>query len=427
MGIAPCYYPAPMPAAPSSAASDHLLHANVRIELLHTQELRRMDIVSLWVLNYMKARYCSDPFFKPAEDLEVAEVHDDYDNTSWTPSSRTLMPAMPSLRLEHLRCRRLWVHAPPPYCVDTATVTPDPALGAAAVTTHHGQRANSLRVLDLSECFIHNLPDSIGGLKQLSKFNRSTLPQYITGDGECFECEYESADSLKIGRLQNVKLVEQSQEMKLVEKTHIRTLSLEWETGDVNRFVDHAEVLKELEPPYTVSSLNLQGYNSISFPSWVMRIGAYLHGLTSMSMKNLPSCDNLPPLGQLPNLKELCITEMHRIKKIDVHLGIKSLPGTTQKLTNLQCLVIYGCPELVQWCESEENKMNLAQHIDKNFSPRQPSDELETDEESESTEDVVGSDSEESESDKESGSDKESENKDSKSDQGETSSKCCNA
>nr|CAB3456167.1 unnamed protein product [Digitaria exilis] len=72
-GSAPCYYPAPVSAAPSYTPSDHLLHSNVRIELLHTQELCRMGIISLWVLTYMKARYCSDQF--------CTSYDYDYDNT----------------------------------------------------------------------------------------------------------------------------------------------------------------------------------------------------------------------------------------------------------------------------------------------------------------------------------------------------------
>jgi hypothetical protein len=40
-------------------------------------------LVSLCVLTYIKARYCSNPFPKPAEELEVAEVDEDYDSTRY--------------------------------------------------------------------------------------------------------------------------------------------------------------------------------------------------------------------------------------------------------------------------------------------------------------------------------------------------------
>ncbi|EER88926.1 hypothetical protein BDA96_10G331300 [Sorghum bicolor] len=55
------------------------------------QEPRRMGnaamvvtmLVSLCVLTYIKARYCSNPFPKPAEELEVVEVDEDYDSTRY--------------------------------------------------------------------------------------------------------------------------------------------------------------------------------------------------------------------------------------------------------------------------------------------------------------------------------------------------------
>ncbi|KAF8731010.1 hypothetical protein HU200_016890 [Digitaria exilis] len=61
-------------------------------------------------------------------------------------------------------------------------------------------------------------------------------------------------------------------------------------------------------------------------------------------------------LGDLISLTELVISNCR---------GIKFLPGTLQKLTSLRRLDIYGCPELLRWCESEGNKMKVAQHIDK--------------------------------------------------------------
>uniref|UniRef100_M8BR71 Uncharacterized protein n=1 Tax=Aegilops tauschii TaxID=37682 RepID=M8BR71_AEGTA len=54
--------------------------------------------------------------------------------------------------------------------------------------------------------------------------------------------------------------------------------------------------------------------------------------------------------------------------KISHCQGIKSLPEGIQQLTNLQSLVISSCPELRQWCESEENKMKLA-HIENMKAP----------------------------------------------------------
>jgi hypothetical protein len=51
-----------------------------------------------------------------------------------------------------------------------------------------------------------------------------------------------------------------------------------------------------------------------------MFIGACLSGVSSIELSNLPSCNSLPPLGQLPNLEWLMIRRMDSIKKIDADL-----------------------------------------------------------------------------------------------------------
>jgi len=60
-------------------------------------------------------------------------------------------------------------------------------------------------------------------------------------------------------------------------------------------------------------------------------------------------------LGDLTSLTVLVLHDCN---------GIKSLPESIQQLTCLFKLEIIDCPELVQWCKSEENKMKLA-HIKK--------------------------------------------------------------
>ncbi|KAF8667178.1 hypothetical protein HU200_053126 [Digitaria exilis] len=138
-------------------------------------------------------------------------------------------------------------------------------------TELHGsafEAAGSLRVLDLSECSIQKLPDSVGRLKQLRS-------------------------------------------------------------------------LRELEPPYSVLEFSLEGYNSVSFPPWVMRLNDYLPGLIEVEMSDLPSCNNLPPLGQLPNLTYLYIRRMNSIKKIgmDLYGGARAFPRLEQfHINGMKCL-----------------------------------------------------------------------------------------
>ncbi|KAF8667226.1 hypothetical protein HU200_052888 [Digitaria exilis] len=225
-----------------------------------------------------------------------------------------------------------------------------------------------LHTLDVSWCGrLHRLPASISEVNRLKllyatgcwKLDRSRLPRYMssskkspyfvvhTGDGESssfsFQLQYEIHNWLKINRLENVKSVKEAQAIKLVEKTDITRLALQW-TTDAKRYVEDEEVLKELEPPYNICKLRLQGYDSSIFPSWAMKIGAYLPDLTRIDMSDLPSCRRLPPLGQLPNLKLLDIRGMYSIKKIDADLY-----GGTRAFPRLKCFRIECMESLEEW------------------------------------------------------------------------------
>lgn len=210
-----------------------------------------------------------------------------------------------------------------------------------------------LHTLDLSFCSrLQRLPASISEIESLKflytmecwKLDRSTLPSQCTsssripphfvahtGDGESssyvFQYEDRNPARLKISRLENVKSAREARTIKPLEKTHITRLALEW-TRDAKRLVEDAEVLRELEPPNSISTFRLHGYNSVSFPSWVMHLGAYLPHLLSFEMRDLPNCNSLPPLGQLPNLKVLDIGGMDSIKEIgaDLYGGPRAFP-----------------------------------------------------------------------------------------------------
>lgn len=226
-----------------------------------------------------------------------------------------------------------------------------------------------LHTLDLSFCSsLQRLPASISEIESLKflytmecwKLDRSTLPSQCmsisripphfvahNGDGESssyvFQYEDGNPARLKISRLENVKSAGEARTIKPLEKTHITQLALEW-TRDAKRLVEDAEVLRELEPPHRISMFRLHGYNSVSFPSWVMHFGAYLPHLTFFEMRDLPNCNSLPPLGQLPNLEDLHIGGMDSIKEIgaDLYGGPRAFP-------RLENFCIHGMKWLEVW------------------------------------------------------------------------------
>ena len=113
---------------------------------------------------------------------------------------------------------------------------------------------------------------------------------------------------LQISYLENVRIPGEAIGIELCNKENLSKLTLHW-TMD-------KDVLGALVPPNGLKHLELNGYSSISFPNWFMDITHYLPILVSFKLKNLLSCSSLPPLGQLPNLKELYLERLSSIAKI---------------------------------------------------------------------------------------------------------------
>ncbi|XP_047065630.1 putative disease resistance protein RGA3 [Lolium rigidum] len=101
-----------------------------------------------------------------------------------------------------------------------------------------------------------------------------------------------------------------------------------------------------------ISSLHSLTLNHAELPAW-------LGELTSLQYLKLSGCGSMTSLpqwlGELTSLKKFLI---------EYCKGIRCFPDSIQQLDKLECLDIYECPTLEQWCELEENKVKLA-HIRK--------------------------------------------------------------
>ncbi|CAL4994061.1 unnamed protein product [Urochloa decumbens] len=229
-------------------------------------------------------------------------------------------------------------------------------------------KLGKLRTLDLSFCRnLQRLPATISEIDSLkfleisncSKLDKSTVPQSINssillphflvhaGDGEStstvVHLEYENPTKLYISMLENVMSAEEAQRIKLAEKSRIEELGLLW-TRDAKRFVDDKEVLRELVPPDSVEIFKLEGYNSVSFPSWMANVATYLPYLVIIYIWELPNCKNLPPLGQLPNLEKLSIVGVDQLTKIDAEFY-----GGMRPFRRLDDITLVGLECLEEW------------------------------------------------------------------------------
>lgn len=197
-----------------------------------------------------------------------------------------------------------------------------------------------LHTLDLSGCWdLVTLPEcmlKMDSLKILNvagcpRIDKSTIPPSKSNIGlPYFEVHANDGEStsnigylwhvnppeLHISKLENVMSADEVDSVKLNEKQEIVYLNLEW-TRDSQKSVEDVEVLEKLVPPKTLNYFDLRGYQSVSFPTWVMGIMCYLPHLTKIVLWELRKCNSLPPLSQLPGLKELVVGGMDSITTIE--------------------------------------------------------------------------------------------------------------
>lgn len=155
-------------------------------------------------------------------------------------------------------------------------------------------------------------------------------------------------DVLAIICLENVKSPEEAHNISLSEKQRTEQLRFEW-TKDVVRFVEDMDLLAELVPPTTLKTLTIEGYNSVSFPDWLMggSIHRYLPNLVSVNMSDLPNCKSLPPaLGQLKNLQRLFLSRMESAEEWDTTHSCDEDGVNGLMFPKLKELSICDCPKL---------------------------------------------------------------------------------
>ncbi|KAM3206942.1 hypothetical protein ACQJBY_062237 [Aegilops geniculata] len=209
------------------------------------------------------------------------------------------------------------------------------------------ESASFLRKLVLKGCSqVARLPECVAKMDRQSLFGLLPIFSVTADDSKCYTnlglLEYVNPDRLGIWALENVKSREEVRSVKLIEKQRIEELSLIW-NPQAKRSVDDMEVLRELMPPTALQKFGISGYISASFPDWLMSIGNYLPNIVHMSMFNLPNCDCLPPLSQLPNLQVLTLEGMESLEEWNTTLCIGEDEPMYCKLEKVN---INYCPKL---------------------------------------------------------------------------------
>ncbi|RXI03833.1 hypothetical protein DVH24_038107 [Malus domestica] len=131
----------------------------------------------------------------------------------------------------------------------------------------------------------------------------------------------------------------------LKDKKDLNEVELAWVPNVSDDSVKKRYVLERLQPSVNLVKLTIRGYGGISFPNWVG--DSSFSNLQVMRLIDCDNCSSLPPVGQLPALKELYVEGMKSVVSVGVDLY-----GGNQTFQSLEKLEFSSMPEWEEWLPS---------------------------------------------------------------------------
>nr|UBY07221.1 NBS-LRR disease resistance protein [Dasypyrum villosum] len=180
----------------------------------------------------------------------------------------------------------------------------------------------NLRCLRLTGTKVNQVPKGIGKLNLLTEL-RGFLVRDRSDNADVQDgWKLEELSSLPQMMYLNLVKLERTAHchtnVVLADKKHLKELVLEWTAhgeGPYSEDVSNVEkVFELLVPPHNLETLYIFGFFGQRYPTWFGI--TCLSSLTHLFLKNLRSCVDLPPVGQLPNLKFLRIDGAHAVTKV---------------------------------------------------------------------------------------------------------------
>ncbi|XP_040362581.1 putative disease resistance RPP13-like protein 1 [Rosa chinensis] len=212
-------------------------------------------------------------------------------------------------------------------------------------------RLINLSHLDITQTKLKKMPPQMGKLKDLQMLPEFVLDEH-TGDNLA---ELKKLEKLR-GTLRISGLVHSSglEAYMLRDKTYLKELVLDWRGRDSseegNNTVEEREVLEKLQPHLNLGRLTIKGYGGEMFPGWS---GYYSSSaLVYLILENCVNCISLPPLGQLPSLRELDISGLHGVVSIgsEFYYGDGNTTTRVNKpFRSLQYLQFYNMSGWQEW------------------------------------------------------------------------------
>ncbi|KAK2440247.1 putative disease resistance RPP13 protein [Trifolium repens] len=218
---------------------------------------------------------------------------------------------------------------------------------------HMGNLIN-LRHLDITDTNMKELPVEIARLENLQ-----TLTVFVVGERNGLSIKElrkftNLQGKLTIKDLHNVIDDREAEDAMLKSKEKIEELELLWgkQSEDSQKVT---LVFAMLQPPTNLKILNIGLYGGTSFPSWLGN--SSFSNLVSLRINNCEHCMTLPPLGQLPSLKDLEIHGMKTLETIGPEFycaqGGECSDSSFQPFLSLERIKFDSLPSWKEWLQIE--------------------------------------------------------------------------
>nr|AAP45185.2 Disease resistance protein RGA2, putative [Solanum bulbocastanum] len=261
------------------------------------------------------------------------------------------------------------------------------SIGFAEVVSSYSpsllQKFVSLRVLNLRNSNLNQLPSSIGDLvhlryldlsgnvrirslpRRLCKLqNLQTLDLHYCDSLSCLPKQtkkgYQLGElknlnlygSISITKLDRVKKDTDAKEANLSAKANLHSLCLSWDLDGKHRY--DSEVLEALKPHSNLKYLEINGFGGILLPDWMNQ--SVLKNVVSIRIRGCENCSCLPPFGELPCLESL---ELHtgsaEVEYVEDNVHPGRFPSLRELLKKegekqfpvLEEMTFYWCPMFV--------------------------------------------------------------------------------
>ncbi|TQE00535.1 hypothetical protein C1H46_013779 [Malus baccata] len=219
------------------------------------------------------------------------------------------------------------------------------------------RRLINLRHLDIRDTEIQKMPAGMCNLKNLQTLSHFVVDkQTAQRIGELKELQH-LRGTLHILGVGNVKGNALEADI-MSNKEYLDQLVLTWGRGyDASNHdpENDREVLNKLQPHTNLKQLEIMSYGGLRFPGWLG--DPYFSKLFSIQLTVCKHCCLLPPLGQLPSLKELHVRWMNNVVEIGSEFYGNDNCGITP-FRSLQQLFFIDMLECKKWSYYDGSRGN---------------------------------------------------------------------